>query len=176
MKQYHRYKMDFSCRSIWLSAICMGAALFLLVLHYLAFRYFTDTPMVELTVFLWVPAFLILAYVILLRIVRLNAPGIYAIIGALVCILLLVWECMGGNMVHILLFGALYIISAGILILCCGGYLPGRLPASVAFAIVLLLRLIFTDFDAVSIARLGILASLMLLPMAMIPGREKGAV
>ena len=176
MKQYHRYKMDFSAKSIWFSTICMGASLFLLVLHYLAFRYFTDTPMWELTVFLWIPAFLGIGYVILLRIVRLNAPGVYAILGVLICMLMLVWECLGGNTMHMVLFGILYILSGVVLILASGGFIPGRLPAFIVFAIVFVLRLVFTDFDAVSIARLGILASLMLLPLAMIPGREKGAV
>ena len=178
MKQYHRYRMDFESRWLHWSAICVGAAMFLRVIHFLGFQYIGETE--GLFWKLWLPVGLGLAYTVLLRGFRFNAPGVYAIIGALMCVSLLTGVFASGNILRILLGLLGYILCCGVMILCVGGYLPGRLPAAVCFGILLGCRVLLFDLGRVSgsewmttLADWAYLAALACLPMGMVPGKKK---
>ena len=177
MKQYLRYRMDFESKWLRWSAACVGAAMFLRAFYYLGLQYLTAPG--SLFWSLWLPLGLGLVYTVLLRGIRLNAPGVYAILGALICIYLLIGVFGTGNVLRIILAVVAYGISGAALILCTGGYLPGRLPAAVCFAVVLAVRIFFFDLGRVSgtawlteLADLGFIAALLCLPMGMAPGKK----
>ena len=178
MKQYHRYRMDFQSHWLRWSAVCVGLAMFLRVICYLGFQYIEETQ--GLFWKLWLPVALGLGYTVLLRGFRFNAPGIYAIIGVLMCVSLLAGAFTSGNIMRILLALPGYILCGGVLILCAGGYLPGRLPAAVCFGVLLGCRVLLFDLGRVSgmdlmttFADWASLAALVCLPMGMVPGQKK---
>ena len=178
MTQYHRYRMDFESKWVRWSATCAGAAVFLLVLHYVVMEYL-EMPG-SLIWDLWIPLSLGVIYIVLLRGFRLNAPGVYAILGALICIWLLIGVYGTGSMLRSILATVGYLFCGGVLILCTGGWLPGRLPAAVCFAILLGIRVVLFDLGRIAVdgwlttlTDWGFLASLVCLPMAMVPGNQK---
>lgn len=177
MKQYHRYRMDFESKWVRWSATCVGAAMFLRAFYYLGIQYLNAPG--SLLWNLWLPLGLGLVFIVLLRGIRLNAPGMYAIWGVLMCISLLIGVFGTGNILRIILAVLAYGICGAVLILCTGGFLPGRLPAAVCFGVLLGARILFFVQGRVSgaawfaeLADLGYIASLICLPMGMIPGKS----
>ena len=180
MKQYHRYRMDFSGKSLGYSCIFMGLSLFLLVFYYLGMNRLERLPMVSKVFNLWFPVALCVVYIFLLRILRLNAPGMFAILGVVLCLLLILNLFLTASILRAILGIVVYTFSACMLILCAGGYLPGRLPATVCFGIVLLVRLLVFDLGKLSgeawipeCAILCMIAGIALLPLGMIDGNQQ---
>ena len=178
MKQYHRYKMDFDSHWLRWSGICVGAAIFLRVIHFLGLQYLENPASLVWT--LWVPVGVGLIYTVLLRGFRFNAPGLYAIIAVFMCISLLAGVFATGNILRIVLGILGYILCCGVLILCAGGYLPGRLPAAVCFGLLLGCRVLLFDVVRLfgpdwitTLAELLYLVALVCLPMGMVPGKKK---
>lgn len=178
MKQYHRYQMDFESNWVRWAATCVGASIFLLVLRYLVLQYL-EAPGHH-TWNLWVPMGLGTLLIVLLRGFRLKFPGVYAVLGTMICIWLIIRLFSTGNTFRIVLGTVGYLFSAGVLIFCAGGFLPGRLPAAMCFAVIFALRIVLFDLGRISgvawlptLAEWGFLAALICLPMAMIPEKRK---
>ena len=174
MKQYHRYRMDFESSWLRWSSICVGVAMFLRVMYFLGLQYLEEPG--ALVWKLWVPVALGLIYLVLLRGIRLNVPLVYAVMGVLMCLGLMAGVIASGNILRILLGILGYLVCGGVMILCVGGYLPGRLPAAVCFGILLGCRVLLFDLGRVAgLERLitwadwAVLVSLVCLPMGMIP-------
>lgn len=172
MKRYYRYRIDFDGKAVWLSGICMGIAVFLLAVCYLLVRELTEVGVVRQIFLLWLPVALCLTYIVLIRIVRWNAPGAFAILGAVMCAWLMITAIFAGGVGRIILAVLVYLLCGGVLILSAGGFLPGRLPATVCFAAVLAGRLLIFALGKVSgiawleeLAALCVIAGLMLLPL-----------
>ena len=178
MKQYHRYRMDFESSWLRWSAVFVGFAMFLRVVCYIGIQYLGESD--GLFWKLWLPAALSLGYIVMLRGFRFNAPGVYAIVGVLLCLCLLAGVIASGNFFRIILGLVAYLLCGAVLILCTGGFLPGRLPAAVCFGVLLGCRIILFDLGRISgtdwlttLADWGYLLALVCLPMGMVPGKMK---
>lgn len=180
MKQYDRYRMDFSGQAVRLSGIFMAVSMFLLTVYYLGIRNLQDIGGIAALILFWIPIILGVIYLVLLQMLRWNAPGIYAILGALFCLLLMFGLFTGDSVLRIVLGIPAYLICGAVLVLAAGGYLPGRLPAAICFGVVIAVRFLFFDLGHISgtdwvdeISSLCQLVSLMLLPMGMVKGKSK---
>ena len=179
MKQYHRYQMNFDGKALWFSGICMGVSIFLAALYYLFLQDVAQVSMGLLMLDLWVPVFLAILYIFLHRMVRLNAPGVYAILGAAMCFVLICQNFGDGSIVRGILGVLGYGGCAAVLIFAAGGWLPGRLPASLCFAVVLLIRILTGGnrmegtAALLELSKLFYIGGLVLMPIAMIPGENK---
>lgn len=180
MKQYHRYHMDFTGKWAKASGICMGASLFLLAVYYFCVTPFGDHGVMEILFCLCLPLIASVAYVVLLRVLRWDAPGIYGILGALLCLSFLVGVFFSGSVVRIILGVVWYALCALVLLAALGGYLPGKLPSSAVFGISIAIRLIFFDIGKLGLAQwigegatLCAMASLVCLPMALVSVHSK---
>lgn len=176
MNRYRKYQMDFDSKAIWFSGIGMGMPIFLLAVYYLFLQEIGQVPLGKQILYLWSPIVLSFAYLVLLRIVRWNAPGVFAIVGAAMCLLLMIQLFFTGNALRIVLGIVAYLAGGGLLILCAGGYLPGRMVASLPFLAVLVVRLLcFRNASGwlwlPEIASLSMIAGLMLLPVAFREGK-----
>lgn len=174
MKQYHQYQMDFSCKWIGSSAFCMGLSLFLSALFYLGYCNMQDVSVWELIVCLWLPLILGITYLVLLRILRWNAPGVYAMIGAAVCLVLILQSLTAGSAGRIVLGIPIYLLCGVVLLIVMGGFFPAKLPAMLMFGIAIAIRVVFFDLAGLSVsewvaegAALACLASLLFLPMGL---------
>lgn len=178
MKQYHRYQMDFSSRWVKWSGIFMGISVFALAVYYFFMADFLTVSVPVLLFRLWLPMLLGIAYIVLIRLIQWNAPGIYGILGAALCVACMIGDILSGGTARVLLAIFGFLICGGVLLICVGGYLPGRLPASVLLAVTVVLRILILDISGISgwvqeSAVLCVMLALMCLPMTMKPGKTR---
>lgn len=143
MKQYARYQMDFQSKYIKWSGLCMAASLFLLIVYYLGIENLEDYSIGAELVKLWIPLALGAAYLILLQMLRWNAPGVFAILAALFCLMMFFGLFTSDNVGRIILGVLAYPICGAVMILAVAGYLPGLLPAAICFGVVIAGRILF---------------------------------
>ena len=174
MKQYHQYQMDFEGKGTGFSALCMGISVFLSALYYLGFSNMADVGVWELIVCLWLPVVLGIGYLVLLRILKWNAPGIYAMIGAGMCLLLILQSFCSGSAGRVVIGIPVYLVCGVVLMIVVGGFFPAKLPASLMFGIAIGVRVVFFDLGGLTVmewmaegAALACLASLLFLPMGL---------
>ena len=180
-KQYFRYQMNFSGKWAKASAALMGLSFFLRIVYYFGFKNLMDISFGEILVFMILPMLLCGAYLALMCYLRYNATGVFGMIAAGLCVLLLIWSCCTGNILRIL-FGIIFYAAAGFVIfVTSGGFLPDLLLSKVLFALPLILRvLIFGISDltggftaALQLSATFLLASLFCLPGCFVPVRHK---
>jgi hypothetical protein len=142
MKQYNRYVMNPDGKWTRASVLCMAGALFSLAVYYFGLRGLISVGFLEAVFCLFLPLILMGAFIVLIHFMKWNAPGLFAIIGLLLCVFLFFGLFGSGSILRIILGVIWYPLSALILIACAGGYLPGKKPAVYAFPIAILFRVI----------------------------------
>ncbi len=142
MKQYNRYVMNPDGKWTKYSLLCMAGALVTLALYYFGFRGLISVGFLEAVFCLFLPLGLMVAYIALIHFKRLNAPGLFAIIGLLLCVFLFFGIFGSGSVLRIILGVIWYPLMALILVGCAGGYLPGKQPAVFAFPIAMVARIV----------------------------------
>ncbi len=171
MKQYDRYQMDFNSRSMKASMACMGISVFLLFIYFFGWRALWQTKAADWIFSFGLPVAVGVAYIVLGRFRQRNAPGMFAILGTVLCLCLMMGSLASGSLVRIILSLIWYGLCAWMLILAAGGYLPGKLPASLFFGMALFVRLVF--FDLINIWGVNWLQELsvaaMLLALTLLP-------
>ena len=85
LKQYCRYLVDFSSKWTQVSSGLMGLSFFACLVYYFAIVSIRDIGIIELIFALLMGVLLCRGFVVCLACLRLNAPGLYAIMGALQC-------------------------------------------------------------------------------------------
>ena len=180
LKQYHRCRMDFTVKAAGFAGLFMGAYLFLLCVYFFFLRDLASVTAGETVFGLILPMLLCIVYIVLLRFVKLNAPGLFAIIGAAFCLVLMIHAFSSGNLLRGVLGGIWYILCGLVLILSAGGYLPGTLPASTMLGIGFLLRVVLFDLRLRGItawiyelAFLMLIAALTCLPLCIVPAKPR---
>lgn len=142
MKQYQRYVMNPDGKWTKSSLLCMAGALVTLLLYYFGLRGLISVGFLEAVFCLFLPMILMVGFIVLIRFMRWNAPGLLAIIGLLLCVFLFFGTFGSGSFLRIILGVIWYPLMALILIACAGGYLPGKKPAVYAFAVAMVFRVI----------------------------------
>ncbi len=171
MKVYHRYQMDFNGK--WMKGSLLGVAfaVILLAAYYLCWPGLQGVGVAEILFSMALPMIIATAYIVLARLMRLNAPGVYAIIGAALCVVLII-SLLDMGLVRLVLGILCYILGGAALLACAGGFLPGRLPVSLIFSAAFAVRLVLDllNFRATHWlaegAILAILLSLICMPRA----------
>lgn len=143
-KRTHDYRMDFESRQHFAAAALMGGAFFLRAVYYFGLIRPETVGAWNLTLFLVLPMLVEVAFMVLLRGVRLNAPGIYGILGTVYCLLLILQSFQSGNVLRIVLSIIGYLVCAASLLTATGGLLS-RGMASTALFLTVTVR--FLAFD-----------------------------
>ena len=180
MKRYHVYRMNFTSDWMRRSGMCMGLSVFLLAAYYLGLHGFADFTFGTMLLHFWLPLVLGVGLIVLSRVVKLDAPGVYAIIGAAFCLVYLLQAVTSGNGFRFLLGLPGYLLCGAIYLVVLGGFFPSKMPASLAFLIAIVLRFVLFDIGRLSIggwiregAVLFALASFLFLPLGMYSTKKK---
>ena len=180
MKQYHRYHIKFS--GAWYNASCvfMGMSLFLMAIYYLGLTALADHGAAKSIFCLFLPLAATGGYIVLLRVLRWDAPGIYAMLGAFLCLLMIIGLFFTGNVIRILLGILWYAVCGFLLLAYAAGFLPEKLPVGVVFGIAIAVRVLFFSLGKLSLigwigegATLFALAGLLCLPRLLVPVQGK---
>ena len=112
----HKYRMDPEGKWHLGATAMMGVAFFLQAAYYFGFTRPENTGGVEMAMFLILPMVLELAFMVMIRGVKLNLPGVYGIMGAVFCAVLAVQGIMIGGVLRIILSIIGYLICGAALV------------------------------------------------------------
>ena len=179
LKQYCRYLVDFESKWTQACSILMGLGFFSCILYYFAIASLRDVGAIELIFALLMGIAVCGGFVVCVTCLRLNAPGLYALMGAVQCLCILILSFTTGNAVRIVLSVLWYVLAAVILLGTAGGYLPGRLLAGLMFFVSVVVRILFFDLGVLDILSwvrelsiLFILAGIGSFAMGLHPGKR----
>lgn len=113
----HKYRMDADGKFHMATTSLMGLSFFLRAAYYFGFTRPENAGFFELLMVLILPMLMEIGFMVMIRGLKLNLPGIYGIMGAVLCALLLMQSFIVG--------GILRIILAIIGYLACGAALVG---------------------------------------------------
>lgn len=179
LKIYKRYMLDF--RSKWLmpSALLMGLSFFCRIVYYFGLTNLSTCSFGEVVFYMVLPLLLCGGYVVAMSALKLNAPGIYGMLGAGLCLLMIVWSFPTGDVLRIILSVIVYAAAGIVVVATTGGYLPGKLLSSVLFAMPLICRFLFyrkglSIFDwFLELSVLSLLVSLFCLTRCLKEGKHR---
>lgn len=153
LKQYTSYQIDFNSKWISACGAIMGLSFFLRIVYYFGLMSLRDVGIIELLISMIAGILLCGGMVVCLNCMRMNAPGLYGIAGAAQCLMLIILSFGTGSAIRIVLAILWYVLAAIILLMTVGGYLPGKLLASLMFFIPAGVRFFFFD-----IGKIGLIA------------------
>lgn len=153
LRKYTQFHVDFSSK--WTSActVLMGLAFFLRIVYYFGLMSLRDVGIIELLTSAILGIALCGGAVVCLNIMRLNAPGLYGLMGAAQCLFVVILSFTTGSVSRIILSVIWYSMTAVVYLATVGGYLPGRLLAALMFAVSIFVRLFFFDLGHIGIIR-----------------------
>jgi hypothetical protein len=143
-KQTYRYRMDFDSKQHTAAAAFMGGAFFLRITYYFGFTRPESVGAWNLIIFLILPILLEVAYVVMIRAIKMDIPNIYGIMGSVYCLLLLLQCFQSGNVLQIILGCVAYLACAAALL----GTGMGMLSKSMTVMVLILVfavRFLFFD-------------------------------
>ncbi len=147
LKRIVRYRLDFDRKWLTASGALMGIALFLQVLHYFAVVSISQVTTPTLVRNLILPLILEAAWFLLLRGFRLNAPGVYGILGSLFAALMIIQTFANGSVFSGLIALVSLVLCAVALLAITGGYLRFRFVGVVVLLGSIVLRLLFGGLE-----------------------------
>lgn len=179
-KIYKRYQMDMAGKWARFCGVMMSASFFLRIVYYFGLKNLRDIPGSEIFATMILGLVLCAGFVVVLNYLRLNAPGIYGILGSAHCLLLIIGNFSSGSALRIVLSILWYVLCALVLLATIAGYLPGRLLSAGMFFFAAFVRLAAFDLGKISLLRwvtegavLCVILALAAIPMALKPVKEK---
>lgn len=155
--------MNMDGKRVKASCACVGFSLFLRMAAYFGFLNLADVGALDIIFRLVLPALLCIGLIVLMRCLKLHAPGLYGILGCSACVLLLVMDLFSGDLLQILLFSVLYLCAGGVLFVVCAGLLRSSLLSGAIFTLVLVLRVLLVSLHTRGITALSTEGSALLL-------------
>lgn len=149
MKQLARYQINFDSKWIQWSGALMGAALFLRMLYFFVLSQLSAHTVAQWICLLLLPALVQVGWIVLVRIVKLKASGVFGILGAVTCILLMIQAFLLGSALQMILAALFYLLSAGLVLMITGGFFPYKYFGMLAFALIGILRFVLFDLSLI---------------------------
>lgn len=170
-KIYERYQMDMKGKWARFCGVMMSASFFLRIVYYFGLKNLRDIPGSEIFATMILGLVLCAGFVVVLNYLRLNAPGVYGILGCAHCLLLIIGNFSSGSVLRIVLSVLFYALCALVLLATIAGYLPGRLLSAGLFFLAVLVRLLAYDLGKISLIRWVMEAAILcaILALAAIP-------
>ena len=142
-----RLRMDYDAPWLNVSAALMGSGFFLRAVYYFGVQGLSDS-LGTLLLMMAFPMIVEASFVIVLRGVRLNAPGLCGILSALYCVLLLVQCFLYGDFLRTLLGIVAYTACGLVLMALILGWLKSRGLVFTVFAVTAAARFLLFDLGA----------------------------
>lgn len=141
-----RYRLNLDGKSLHLGLAELGLSFFLRTVYYFACVRVEEVGFLELLLWMILPMLLEGALIVLLRVLRLDAPGLYAILGAAFGLVLMLQLIGYGSLLRVIL-GILAYLGCGVLFLgVAGGFLSKQIAVA-AYLVTALVR--FFGFEMV---------------------------
>lgn len=146
MKTVVRYRMDFSKKWLTASAFFAGLSFFLCVVYYYVLGNIESVQGGQFVLQVLMPMILLGVYILLVKLIKLDIPLVYAGIMLLLCLYICLAR-IGGEP------GWLNAVEVIVYILCCAammasmlGYIPGKWYIAAAFFLMAVARFFFRGY------------------------------
>lgn len=149
----HKYRMDPDGKYHLAATALMGLAFFLRTAYYFGFTRPESIGGFEMAMFLILPMALELAFMVMIRGVKLNLPKVYGIMAAVFCAVLVVQGIMIGGVLRIVLCIIGYVICGAALVGVGWGFLSKSLGVT-ALVLTFVVRLLAFDLKLLTGLRL----------------------
>ena len=143
-----RYGMEFSGKWADLSALFTGVSFFLVVLYFYVFGHVQEAGAVEKIFSLILPMILLGVYALLIRVVKLDVPLVYAVIAGVYCVSIIVSDFGGHGVAADVVAIVGYLLCAAALVISVLGLFPGKWIAVGLFFLCAVLRFWMRDYIA----------------------------
>ena len=143
--------MDFKSKWATRCAALLGVSLFIRVVYFFGIKNITECGAGQVIFDMVLTMGLCVGFLVMFSALRRNAPGLYALMGAGFCLLLMISTFSGGNVLRIVLAVLGYLLTGGVLVITVSGYLPGKLLSSVMFLLCLVIRFLAFDLGKIGL-------------------------
>jgi len=147
LKRIARYKLDFDSNWMTVSGVLMGVCFFAQSVYFLGIIKLQGLDFPMLMLHLIAPMALEFSWLVLLRGTKLNAAGVYGILGTFMLIWLLVLACIYGTTWDIVSTSLYLLFGGAALIFITGGFFPYKLIGMAVMAIILAVRFFVFDWN-----------------------------
>lgn len=128
-----RYHVDMEGKWVWGCASLMGLAFFLRMVYYFGFTRTETLRFSTLMLMLILPLVLEAVFMIALRGLRLDAPGLYGILAATYCVLLILQGLQYASLIRMILAIIAYLVCGGIFLAVTTGLLSREIAVTLFF-------------------------------------------
>ena len=180
MKRGIRYRVNFTGKWMLWVTIFMALSFFASMVYSFGISNLAAAGLGRAVFMMLLPTVISAAFVFLIRFRKFNAPGLYGVLGAAICVCLLFGAFSSGSVIRILLSILWYPICAAAILAYTGGYIAPGNGVCVLFAITIGFRFLFFPVSIFhlgewirEVAVLSSLASLMLLPRCLSVAKTK---
>lgn len=147
MKRIAQYKLNFDSNWMTVSGVLMGVCFFAQSVYFLGIIKLQGLDLAMLALHLIAPMALEFSWLVLLRGTKLNAAGVYGILGTFMLILFLLQACVYGNTWDIVSTSLYLLFGGAALIFITGGFFPYKLIGMAALAIIMSVRFFVFDWS-----------------------------
>ena len=168
LKQYERYVIDFKGKWIRKCAAIMGVSLFIRVVYFFGLMNFSECGVMQIIFDMVLCMGLSVAFLVFIAALRQNAPGLYALMGCGFILLMMITTFSSGNALRIILAILAYSGAAVVLLGTVGGYVPGKMLATLTLLLPTIIRFLAYDLGklglftwVLEISRLLVVISLL---------------
>lgn len=148
-RKMKRYAMDINGKSMNSALIMMGLSFFLRAVYYFACVQIETVGFFELLVWMILPMVLEGAFIVMLRVLKLNMPGVYALMAAAVGLLMVLQSFGYGSIVRTVLAIVAYVGCSVLIIGVAGGYLSKQIAVASYLVTALIRFLCFELFQMI---------------------------
>ena len=145
LKQVARIYMKLNGEWAERAGFLAGCAFFLRIVYYFGFMNVTQIGFWEILSGMILPMALWIAFMVLMRGMRLNAPGMYALLLCGFCLLTILESFGSGMVAHIILSILCYPLLGALILATTGGYLDNKNYLAAASMAILVLRFLIFD-------------------------------
>ena len=138
-KKLKRYRINWEGKSIHAAMVFLGLSFFLRLVYYFGFVAIEEVGFWELLTWLILPMMLEASVIVLLRIMKLNSPGLYSILAAAMGLLLILQSIESESVVRVILSALANMGCAVLIVGVAGGYLSKQIGVT-AYVITALVR------------------------------------
>ncbi len=168
-KQVAHYRLNFENGWMSVSKVLMGLAFFAQAVFYFGFADLGSIGIVAILFQMVLMMSLQIGWLLLIRSLKLNAPGVFGILGSALCLVMLVSTCAVGSLWQVIFAVPTLLAAILCLLATTGGFLPTRLAGICACILAILVRLILGGHPNLlpDLAALGTLGSILAMTCAL---------
>ncbi len=150
-RKQKRVDIDFAGKWCKPSAMMMAASLFARAVYYFGTTNFLDINFIEVLICAFGGLALSGWYLFSLYVKRQNAPGLYGLLGASLCVILIVWSFFSGSFLRVILAASWYAIALGVILLTSTGKMQNKSLCAAVFIIPIVVRLVAFDIGRLNV-------------------------